>query len=66
MKDRTTRTFLRTKNAAEAYRHRIGSVVQCAHPTLWAFLQKLTDEENGIHAPILPIKAAQTQKKDKN
>lgn len=57
---------MRTNNAAEAYHRRIGSVFQCAHPTLWIFLQKLIDEENAIRAHILQITAGQPQKKNKN
>ncbi|CAF1250999.1 unnamed protein product [Adineta ricciae] len=65
MNRRTTQSSMRTNNSAEAYHRRIGSVFQCAHPTLWVFLQKLIDEENGIHAYILHICAGQTPKKKK-
>ena len=40
--------------------------MQCSHPTLWIFLQKLIDEENSIHASILQIKAGQLQRKNKS
>ena len=40
--------------------------MQCAHPTLWIFLQKLIDEENAIHVNTLQIKASQPQRKSKN
>ncbi|CAF1407048.1 unnamed protein product [Adineta ricciae] len=65
MNRRTTQPSMRTNNSAEAYHRRIGSVFQCARPTLWVFLQKLIDEENGIHADILHICASQTPKKKK-
>ena len=66
MYNRTTQSSIRTNNAAEAYHRRIGAVFQCAHPTLWVFLQKLVDEENSIHATVLQIKAGQPPKKPKN
>ena len=66
MFNRTTQVSIRTNNEAEAYHRRIGSVMQCAHPTLWIFLQKLIDEENAIHVNILQIKASQPQRKNKN
>ena len=66
MFNRTTQVSIRTNNGAEAYHRRIGSVMQCAHPTLWIFLQKLIDEENAIHVNILQIKAGQPQRKNKN
>ena len=50
----------------EAYHRRIGSVMQCTHPTLWIFLQKLIDEENSIRSSILQIKADQPQRKNKS
>ncbi|CAF4319240.1 unnamed protein product [Rotaria sordida] len=56
---------MRTNNSAEAYHRRIGSVFQCAHPTLWVFLQKLIDEENVTHADILQINAGQPPKMKK-
>ena len=40
--------------------------MQCSHPTLWIFLQKLIDEENLIHVSILQIKAGQLQRKNKS
>ncbi|CAF1478786.1 unnamed protein product [Rotaria sordida] len=66
MYNRTTQASIRTNNSAEAYHRRIGSVFQCAHPTLWVFLQKLLDEEHAVHANILQIKAGQPQKQNKN
>ena len=66
MYDRTTQASIRTNNNAEAYHRRIGSVFQCAHPTLWIFIQKLIDEENAVHANTLQIKAGQPQKQNKN
>ena len=66
MFNRTTQVSIRTNNGAEAYHRRIGSVMQCAHPTLWIFLRKLIDEENAIHVNILQIKAGQSQRKNKN
>ncbi|CAF3945257.1 unnamed protein product [Rotaria sp. Silwood1] len=56
---------MRTNNSAEAYHRRIGSVFQCAHPTLWVFLQKLIDEENATHADIVQIKSGQPPKINK-
>ena len=66
MFNRTIQASIRTNNGAEAYHLRIGSVMQCAHPTLWIFLQKLIDEESSIHVNILQIKADQPQRKNKN
>ena len=66
MFNRTTQVSIKTNNGAEAYHRRIGSVIQCAHSTLWIFLQKLIDEENAIHVNILQIKAGQPQRKNKN
>ena len=66
MFNRTTQASVRTNNGAEVYHRRIGLVMQCAHPTLWIFLQRLIDEENSIHVIILHIKAGQPQRKTKN
>ena len=49
---RTSQSLMRTNNSAEAYHHRINSIFQCSHPTLWVFLQKLIDEQNTTHADI--------------
>ena len=38
---------------------------QCAHPTLWVFLQKLIDEENVIHANLVQINAGEPPRKKK-
>ncbi|CAF3298260.1 unnamed protein product [Rotaria socialis] len=65
MHRRTTQSLMRTNNSAEAYNRRIRSVFQCAHPTLWVFLQKLINEETGTHADILHICAGQPPKKEK-
>ena len=65
MFNRTGEASVGTNNAAAAYHRRIGSVIQCAHPTLWIFLQKFIDEENSIHVSILQIKAGQPQRKNK-
>ncbi len=63
MHTRTTQSMMRTNNSAEAYHRRIGAVFQCAHPTLWIFLEKLINEENNIHADILQVCAGQQPKK---
>lgn len=65
MHDRTTQSLMRTNNSAEAYHRRINSIFQCAHPTLWLFLQKLIDEENVMHADIVQINAGEAAKKKK-
>ncbi|CAF0834509.1 unnamed protein product [Rotaria sordida] len=65
MHSRTSTSSMRTNNSAEAYHRRTGSVFQCAHPTLWVFLQKLIDEENVTHADILQINAGQPPKMKK-
>ncbi|CAF1012754.1 unnamed protein product [Rotaria sordida] len=57
---------MRTNNAAEAYHRRIESIFQCAHPTLWVFLQKLIDEENATRAGSIQIRAGQHPKTKKN
>ncbi|CAF1148583.1 unnamed protein product [Rotaria sordida] len=62
----TTHSLMRTYNAAEAYHRRIESIFQCAHPTLWVFLQKLIDEENATHAGSIQIRAGQHPKTKKN
>ena len=54
-----------TNNSAEAYHRRINSIFQCAHPTLWFFLQKLIDEENVVHADMVQIDAGEPPKKKK-
>ena len=61
----TTQASVRTNNGAEIYHRRIGSVIQCAHPTLWIFLQKFIDEENSIHVSILQVKAVDHNLKQK-
>ena len=53
---------MRTKNSAETYHHRINSIFQCSHPTLWVFLQKLIDEQNVTHADTVHIKSGQALK----
>jgi hypothetical protein len=65
MYNRTTQSSMRTNNSAEAYHRRIGSVFQCAHPTLWVFLQKLIDGENSTRADVLQIKTGQPPKSKK-
>ena len=55
MYDRTTQSSMRTNNSVEAYHRHIGSVFQCAHPTLWIFLEKLINEEGNTHADILQV-----------
>ena len=62
MFNRPTQVSIRTNNVAEGSHRRIGSVMQCAHPTLRIFLQKLIDEENAIHVNILQIKVKKKQK----
>ncbi len=66
MFDRTTQSSMRTNNSAEAYHRRINSTFQCAHPTLWVFIQKLINEENAIHADLVHIKAGQEPPNKKN
>ena len=66
MFNRTDEASVRTNNGAEAHHRRIGSVMLCAHPKLWIFLQKFIDEENSIHVSILQIKADPSQRKNKN
>ena len=56
---------MRTNNGAEAYHRRVNSIFQCAHPTVWVFLQKLIDEENVIHATLVQINAGEPPKKKK-
>ena len=62
---RTGQSLMRTNNSAEAYHRRINSIFQCSHPTLWVFLQKLIDEQNGTHADIAHIKSGQVPKTKK-
>ena len=66
MNRRTTQSSMKTNNSAEVYHRRLGSIFQCAHPTLWVCLQKLIDEENAIHVDILQICAGQPPKKKKD
>ena len=56
---------MRTDNSAEASHRRINSIFQCAHPTLWLFVQKLIDEENVVHADLIQINAGELPKKNK-
>ena len=56
---------MRTNNSVEAYHHRIGSVFQCAHLTLWIFLEKLINEEGNTHVDVLEVKAGQPPKNTK-
>lgn len=65
MHSRTTQSSMRTNNSAEAYHRRINSIFQCAHPTLWLFLQKLIDEESVVHADLVQINAGEPPKKKK-
>ena len=65
MHRRTTQSSMRTNNAAEAYHRRINSVFQCAHPTLWVFLEKLAMEEKNVHDDLIHINAGQPPKKKK-
>ena len=65
MHNRTTQSSMRTNNCAEAYHRRINSTFQCAHPTLWLFVQKLIDEENVVHADLVHINAGEPPKKKK-
>ncbi|CAF4569070.1 unnamed protein product, partial [Didymodactylos carnosus] len=55
MHTRTTQLSMSTNNSVEAWHRRIGCVFQCAHPTLWSFLQKLIHEEHATHADIVHI-----------
>ena len=63
---RTSQSLMRTNNSAEAYHHRINSIFQCSHPTLWVFLLKLIDEQNATHADIVHIKSGQLPKTKKS
>ncbi|CAM4850845.1 unnamed protein product [Rotaria magnacalcarata] len=65
MHRRTTQSVMRTNNSTEAYNRRIRSVFQCAHSTLWVFIQKLINEEAGTHADILHMCAGKPPKKKK-
>lgn len=65
MHERTTQSSMRTNNGAEAYHRRVNSIFQCAHPSLWVFLQKLIDEENVIHANLVQINAGEPPRKKK-
>ncbi|CAF0928710.1 unnamed protein product [Adineta ricciae] len=65
MHNRTTHSSMRTNNCADAYHRRINSTFQCAHPTLWLFVQKLFDEENVVHADLVHIIAGEPPKKKK-
>jgi hypothetical protein len=56
---------MKTNNSAAAYHRRINSTFQCAHPTLWVFLQKLINEENNVHADLVHINAGEPPKKKK-
>ncbi|CAF2121455.1 unnamed protein product [Rotaria magnacalcarata] len=62
---RTTQSLMRTNNSAEAYHHRINSIFQCSHSTLWVFLQKLIDGQNATHAVIVHIRSEQVPKSKK-
>ena len=59
-----------SRDTLRAHRIHIGSVFQCAHPTLWIFLEKLIDEEGNTHADILQVyknwSTSEKQKKDQH
>ena len=65
MHDRTTQSLMRTNNSAEAYQRHINSIFQCAHSTLWLFLQKLIDEKNVVHADMVQINVGEPPQKKK-
>ncbi|CAF1440348.1 unnamed protein product [Adineta ricciae] len=65
MHNRTKQSSMRTNNCAEAYHRRINSTFQCAHPTLWLFVQKIIDEEKVVHADLVHINAGEPPKKKK-
>ncbi|CAF1172197.1 unnamed protein product [Didymodactylos carnosus] len=62
MHTRTTQLSTRTNNSVEAWHRRIGYVFQCAHPTLWSFLQKLIHEEHAAHADVVHINSGEAPK----
>ncbi|CAF0959112.1 unnamed protein product [Didymodactylos carnosus] len=63
MRTRTTQLSTRTNNSVEAWHRHIGCIFQCAHPTLWSFLQKLIHEEHATHAVhIVHINSGETPK----
>ena len=56
---------MRINNSVEACHRHIGPVFECAHPTLWIFLEKLIDEEDTTHVDILQVKAGQPPRNKK-
>ncbi|CAF1383974.1 unnamed protein product [Didymodactylos carnosus] len=62
MHTRTTQLSMRTNNSVEAWHRRIRCVFQCAHPTLWSFLQKLIHEEHATHADVVHINSGEAPK----
>ena len=60
--EETIQSSMRIHNSAEVYHRRVGSVFQCAHPTLCIFLEKLINDEGNTHADILQVKAGQPPK----
>ena len=65
MYERKAQSSMPANNPAEAYHRRIGSVFQCAHPTLWIFLERLINEEGNTHTDILQVKDGQPPKNKK-
>ena len=61
--NRISEASIRTTNGAQVHHRRIGSVMQCAHSTLWIFLQKFIDE---IHVNALQIQSGQPQGEKQN
>ncbi|CAF4553019.1 unnamed protein product, partial [Didymodactylos carnosus] len=59
MHQRTTDLSMRTKNLAEAWHRRLNSIIQCQHPTLWAFSESLQNEEHFIHCQLIKLNSGQ-------
>ena len=58
--DRTLGDSMRTNNQVESWHRRLSSVIECEHPSLWVFIQKIQKEENYIHCQIVKINAGQS------
>ena len=57
MHQRTTDLLMRTNNPAESWHRRLSSIIQCQHPTLWAFINSLKNEEHFIHCQLVKLNA---------
>ncbi|CAF1600090.1 unnamed protein product [Didymodactylos carnosus] len=59
MHQRTTDLSMCTNNSAETWHRRLNSIIQCQHPTRWAFIESLQNEEHFIHCQLIKLNSGQ-------